>query len=113
MLQTVGQEKKDHLVDEERALIFATPDYESINAAFLIEVGRPLDAERYVITKIDAIEGGFYTSLLPLADLMLQENLTVGASLIYRALLDSLLAKAKAANYWKYSNLLAFCWQHG
>ncbi len=99
LIMIVGKDNKERLVDDETKLIFASPEYETSNAVFLIEVGRAQDAERYVIEKFDDIEGGFYTSLLPLADLMLQENLIVGGSMIYRALLDSLLARAKAANY--------------
>jgi len=99
LVTIVGKDEKELLVDEETKLIFAAPEYESTNAVFLIEVGRQQDAEQYVIKKLDEIEGGFYTSLLPLADMMLKANLIVGGSVIYRAMLDSLLVRAKAANY--------------
>jgi hypothetical protein len=57
LLQKLGVENKDRLVDEETSLIFAEADYESTNAAFLIELGRQVDAERYVIAKFGTING--------------------------------------------------------
>jgi hypothetical protein len=99
LLQKLGPENKERLVDEEISLIFADADYEGTSATFLIDMGRLLDAERYVIAKFRTINGGFYSSLLPLAESMMSHKLHVGTSLIYRALLVSILHRAKAANY--------------
>lgn len=99
LLKAVGEEKRTSIVDEEAKSILKRREFASGDARFLIETGRIDDAETYIIAHAKQLNGDFYSSLLELAKEMLKHDRLVAATVIYRALLDSILARAKSKNY--------------
>ena len=69
------------------------------NALFLVETGHPDAAEAYLLDRAVKFDGGFYPGLLPLAEAMETDGRSLCASIIYRALLDSILRRAQSKAY--------------
>src|SRR3989304_7535704 len=69
------------------------------DAAVLIEMGRMDEAEPYLLDRIDQLNGDFYGSLLPLAEAMEADGRPLPATVLYRALLDSILRRAQTKTY--------------
>jgi hypothetical protein len=99
LVEAVGEEKRASIIEEESKAILKGREFDSSNANFLVETGRIDDAERYIISRTKKLNGDFYSNLLPLAKIMLKHDRLVAASVIYRALLDSILARAKSKYY--------------
>ncbi|MCW5821617.1 MAG: hypothetical protein KIT34_02380 [Cyanobacteria bacterium TGS_CYA1] len=99
LLSAVGREKRSSIVEEEAKSILKAKEFDSGDAGFLIETGRIDDAETYIIEHSKQLNGDFYSSLLEIAKAMLKHDRLVAASVIYRALLDSILARAKSMYY--------------
>lgn len=99
LLNAVGKEKRSSIVKEAAKAILETNEFDSGDAGFLVEAGRIEDAETYIIAHAKKLNGDFYSGLLELAKEMLKHDRLVAASVIYRALLDSILARAKSKYY--------------
>jgi hypothetical protein len=99
LLTAVGEEKRPSLLEEEANTILKAGEFHSGDAGFLIEAGRVDDAERYIIAQTENLNGRFYESLLVLAKEMLKHERLVASSVLYRALLDSILARGISKNY--------------
>jgi len=99
LLQAVGQENRSSIVEEQAKAILEAAEFDSGDAGFLIETGCIDAAETYIITHARKLNGDFYSSLLELAKGMLKHDRLVAASVLYRALLDSILARAKSIYY--------------
>lgn len=99
LLNAVGKEKRSSIVEEAAKTILKASEFDSGDAGFLVETGRIEDAETYIIAHAKQLNGDFYSGLLELAKAMLKHDRLVAASVIYRALLDSILARAKSKYY--------------
>jgi len=66
-----------------------------LSAAFLIEIGRIRGAEAYLLDRIGQLNGDFHGSLLPLAEAMEAHGRPLSATILYRALLDSISRRPK------------------
>jgi hypothetical protein len=99
LLSAVGKEKRAGILETEAKAILKASKFDQGDAGFLVETGRIDDAETYIIAHAKELDGHFYTGLLELAKAMLKHDRLVAASVIYRALLDSILARAKSKNY--------------
>lgn len=91
--------EKQAIIAREKALILDDPGFSETDADFLIEVGETDAAERYLISHIDAVDGDYYGPLLDIAKKMEKLHCLPGASVLYRALLLSILKRAKSTNY--------------
>ena len=69
------------------------------DAEFLLELGNINAAESYLLKHAAQLNGDMYGSLLPLAEAMALENRPLLASLIYRALLASILKRGYTKAY--------------
>lgn len=99
LLDVIGSDQRDAVVAGEVAAILGEDRFSPGDAAFLVEVERPDDAENYLLRHADALNGDDYSGLLPLAEAMEQSGRHLCASLLYRALLDSILRRAQTKTY--------------
>ena len=101
ILDVIGDDKRDKVIADEVALILESADRwkTESNARFLISIEKIDEAEKYLIDRVDQLNGDNYSSLRPLAEMMEAENRNLVASLIYRSLLVSILNRGKSQAY--------------
>lgn len=99
LLEVIGQNKKDDVLAGEIGAILEATMFSPGDADFLVEMERWEAAETYVMNLADQINGDFYGSLLPLAEAMEQDGRPLCASVVYRALLDSILRRGHTKSY--------------
>ncbi len=99
LLATIGQEQRERVLDEEANAILRSEELSYSDAAFLVSSGRLEDAEAYLLARVDQLDGLFYDALLPLAESMEEHGRFLAASVIYRALLESILGRAVSRYY--------------
>lgn len=99
LLSVIGAERRESVIMEETDLILADKTLSMSDTAFLMEMGRVEDAEQYLLDRADHLNGDFYGSLLPLAEAMETKERHLAATVIYRALLDSILRRGQTNTY--------------
>ncbi len=99
LLAVIGKDERELVIEGETRSILASARLSHSDAKFLIESGRIDEAEAYLLDHADGLNGDRYTSLLPLAESMEKNGRWLAASLIYRALLNSILARAVSKYY--------------
>jgi hypothetical protein len=99
LLAVIGEDQRNDVIDKEAKAILQSEQLSCSDAAFLIQNGRIHDAETYLLMLANQLDGDFYVSLLPLAETMEKKGRVLAASIIYRALLDSILRRAQSRYY--------------
>lgn len=99
LLAIIGFEQKEMVLAGEVAAILAGKELSLNDAAFLVAIERFDAAETYVLNRAEQLNGDYYTGLLPLAEAMEQAGRRLCATLLYRALLDSILRRAQTKVY--------------
>ncbi|NLN77132.1 MAG: hypothetical protein GX139_12610 [Armatimonadetes bacterium] len=99
LLSIIGDSKRERVVEDEVSAILRSSEFSYSDANFLIALDRIDNAEAYLLSHADEFDGHYYTVLLPLAEAMEKNGRWLAASLIYRALLDSILARAVSKYY--------------
>lgn len=99
LLSVIGKDERELVIEGETRNILASARLSHSDAEFLIESGRIDEAEAYLMDHADELDGNRYTSLLPLAESMEKNGRWLAASLIYRALLNSIMARAVSKYY--------------
>jgi hypothetical protein len=99
LVRAVGEEKRAEIVDESVKTILKAREFSTSDAEFLIETNRIDDAENYILAHATRLNGDLYAGLLDLAKSVLKHDRLVAAYVIYRALLDSILARANSKYY--------------
>lgn len=99
LLESIGRDKRDDVIDAETERILGEKSFSENSATFLVSSGRFAASETYLLKMADMIDGEFYTSLKPLAKTLEMEEYFLASSIIYRALLNSIMAKAKSKYY--------------
>lgn len=99
LLDVIGDDKRDQVLSQETAFILESPGFLESDAQFLITIDKIDEAEAYILGRADQLSGGFYGSLLPLAEAMESESRNLAASLIYRSLLTSILERGYTKAY--------------
>jgi len=69
------------------------------DAFFLMNMGLLDETESYLLSQVDQIDGQMYTRLLPLVQTLESNERWRTATMIYRSLLDSILARAQSKYY--------------
>ena len=101
LLQVVGTDKKKELCLMATADILKNEDWSGSLALFLIDSCKAFDdAEKYILKHVDSLDGEYYFYLLPIAEKMESKKKYLMASLVYRALLDSILDRGKSKYYY-------------
>ena len=98
LLKVVGDEKRERIVDRETEAILASDQFSYSDASFMVEAGRFEEAEIYLLRHRESLDGDVYFVLKPLAE-ALEEERPLGATVLYRALLDSILSRAISKYY--------------
>lgn len=99
LLKVVGAEKRQQILDEETEHILQSPGIVYADANFLIWCGRLDEVETYLLARAAELNGNHYYSILPLAEAMEREERFLAATIVYRALLESILARAISKYY--------------
>ncbi len=99
LLDVIGHEHQKDVIDDEIDLIFQEPRLSYTDADFLLSTKRIDELENYLFPRINQLDGNLYYSLLPLAEALEKSGKLLICSLIYRALIDSILARALSKYY--------------
>jgi hypothetical protein len=99
LLKVIGYDQKDAVIKGEVANLLGDASLSHSAAIFLVEMGHMDAAETYLLDRADQLNGDFYGGLLPLAEAMETADRRLCASIIYRALLNSILGRAQSKAY--------------
>ena len=99
LLNVIGEAERQRVIDEEACVIVQSPRLNYVNAAFLLELERFDDAERYVTERFDQLDGNYYNQLLPWAKTFEKQERFLVATVLYRALLESILRRGISKYY--------------
>lgn len=108
LISLIGEENRAAVIDGEATLILAGPGFQFSDLTFLINQGRFDDAETYLRDHVEQVDGWQYEFLTPLATTMRRQGRHFGASLIYRALVESILERATYNAYSHGARYLRF-----
>lgn len=98
-LSAVGNDKKDATLIETLKEISQEKSFSLSTVDFLIEQQLFEESAQYIIKHGNNLNGDFYSSLLPIATSLEHTKHHLATSLIYRALLDSILQRACSKAY--------------
>lgn len=99
LLAVIGKDQWDAAVTDEVTMILNENSLSLSDAAFLIELERVDEAEGYLLERTDQLNGDYYENLIPLAESLERGKYPLSASMIYRALLDSILHRGQSKTY--------------
>lgn len=99
LLAVVGADRREEVIDGASAEILANPRFEPSHASFLLEQGRAEAASSLVLARCAQLDGDQWSQLAPLAEEFEADGSALAASLVYRALLDSILRRAESRTY--------------
>lgn len=99
LLTVIGIEKKEEVIAEQAGEILAEKKFSASDAEFLLETDCLEQAEKYLLQSVEQFNGDFYGSLLPLAKAMEKTKRHLAASMLYRALLNSILKRGQTKTY--------------
>lgn len=99
LLNVIGPQYQDEVVAEATEIISRSIDFAAHDAAFLLECGDAGSAATYVVRRQAQVDGDYWSSLVPLARGFEEAEQPLAATVIYRALLDSILARAQTRTY--------------
>ena len=99
LLKVIGENKYEEVISKEMKNIFDNLFFNHGDVNFLLEIGQLDKAELYIFKNADKINGLYYESLLPLAKELESQKSYLTLSIIYRALLDSILERARSTIY--------------
>jgi hypothetical protein len=98
LLKVIGDEEGERIINGETEAVMASARLSYSDVSFLVQVGKLEEAEAYLIKHYDSLDGDVYFVLKPLAE-TLEDESPLGATLLYRALLDSILSRAVSKYY--------------
>ncbi len=99
LLNVIGESEQECVIDSEIALIQESTTLDYLDASFLMEIQRYTEAERYLTDRSAQLNGDYYCQLLPWAKTFERHERFLVGSIIYRALLESILRRAKSKYY--------------
>lgn len=99
LLTVIGQDKKERVITDEIQTILGGKTLALSNVTFLLEIGRLDEGEMYLLERADQLNGALYGTLLPLAEMFETKERALASSIVYRALLDSILRRAQTKTY--------------
>lgn len=99
VIQIEGVGKRDELLKQEVSIIYQDKKINNQNVDFLLELKLLAEAENYIMEREHDLRGGFYGTLSDWADAFAKDKRFLVSTLIYRALLDSILERAYAKAY--------------
>lgn len=107
LVSTIGSSDRSQVVAQEVAQILSRQGLVESDALFLLEMDLPDEAERYLLDRFAQISGDRYGEVLDLAEATVLAGKPLVASLLYRALLDSILLHVRRNAYGHAAKYLA------
>ncbi len=113
LLGVMGAERRGEMVAEANEAIRRSVGFATTDAEFLLDCMDAGRAAEYVLERRADVNGDDWPNLLPLARALSDAQQPLGATVIYRALLDTILARAQSrayrhgAGYWRRLDRLA------
>lgn len=99
LLSVIGAEQRESVTEGEVESILDNQSLSLSDAAFLVDMGRMEETEHYLLERSEQLNGDFYGNLLPLAEAMETDARHLAATVVYRALLDSILRRGQTKTY--------------
>jgi tetratricopeptide (TPR) repeat protein len=99
LLETIGPDQRDRVIGDETQLILETAGLSYDDADFLVMCNRMEEAEAYLLERDTKLDGHYYGALNRFATAMEEDRRYLAASIIYRVLLESILAHAISKYY--------------
>ncbi len=94
-----GNSKRPKLLKNEVALIFRNKQLAEEDVNFMLELKLIDESGDYIFKRRQHIDGDYYLDLVEWADIFNKNKKPLIATIIYRALLDSILGRAKSRAY--------------
>jgi hypothetical protein len=98
LLKVIGDGERERVIAKETEAVMSSDRLSYSDAYFLVQVGRLEEAETYLLRYGQSLDGDVYFILKPLAE-ALEDERPLGATVLYRALLDSILSRAVSRYY--------------
>lgn len=99
LVAEIGEAKREGAVATMVAQLNPTEEFRVSDVEFLLDTGQPAVAVDHLVRLRDQISGGQWIWLLPLAERLMAAGEPLGATVLYRALLDDLLSRAQTRAY--------------
>ena len=99
LLALPGMVERVQVLNQEIQLIQSEGKLSLVDAKFLLDCGRIQEASTYLIDHASELDGDYYAWLVPIAKVVESNGNFLAATLIYRALLDSILRRARPTTY--------------
>jgi hypothetical protein len=99
LLSAIGKNQRRTVIDKETKSILQSMSLSYSDAQFLVDCGSIDDAEAYITRSAGQFDGNRYGCILPLAEVMEKHRRYFAATVLYRALLDSILKRAQSRAY--------------
>jgi len=99
LLEVIGSEKRDEVVAGEVDLIMMGIHFSLCDAVFLLDTGRPDQTEKYLLNRVEQVEASDYKSFQRFAIKLEENKLLLGAVVVYRVLLGSILDRRLNSAY--------------
>ena len=106
LLSVAGEEQREPICRKAIDTILRRQEWSSSDVEFLIYCDAIDEAEELIFRYSDTIDGDYYSSILPIAEAMVDRGRLTAASVLYRALIDSILRRAKSKYYHHAVNYL-------
>lgn len=100
LIAVIGEDRRSTTIDNEAKEILKSDNLSYSDARFLIDTEHLDEAEIYLLQRVKQIDGDLYGSILPLAEAMENNQRLLAATVLYRALLDSILGRANSKAYY-------------
>jgi hypothetical protein len=99
LLRAIGKDQRSLVIKKQAQEILSEKALSYTDAEFLISCNMLDDADKYIWDRASQLRGGFNSHILPLAKAMENNRRFLTATILYRALLDAILARAYAKAY--------------
>ncbi len=99
LLSIIGEQERNRVVKEEIRLLSVETELHLDHVHFMLQMGDIDRAEKLVLTHSKQINGAWYFSILPLAEIFEQHERYLVSSIMHRALVDSVLERALSKYY--------------
>lgn len=99
LVAAAGEDLRQQIMKSEVAKIEATHIFQLNDLCFLIDTECYENAERYLLCRADQVDGDQFHSLYPAAEILLARGHLLGATLLFRRLLESILRRGQVKAY--------------
>lgn len=99
LLEVIGEQRRNEVIADAVIAIDATTTFSLIDALFLLDCDRTAEAGEYVVRLHATVNGNDWYGLLPIGDDLAAARQSLAATVIFRALLDSILTRGETRAY--------------